>query len=159
MPRCKCSPKPRPMPDSPASSVLEQVVALLRRSFVQYLPYARPYYPQGCEGAQQTLVELAIDQEQMAERLTEYLVQEGIVPRVGSFPMEFTSLHDLSIDYLLTRAIEFQQRDLATLEKLSLHLDKAPTTKAMVDQAIGMTYGHLESLAEALDDCQSHASR
>lgn len=129
---------------------LAELLAMLRRSFLQYLPYASPYIPANHKSTPRVLAEVAADQRRLADRVASRLDSMGINPETGSFPMEFTDSHDLSIDYLLTRAINYQQQDIAKLQTLSASLALHPRTKSLVDEAVGMASGHLDCMQECM---------
>jgi hypothetical protein len=62
--------------------------------------------------------------------------------------MAFTSLHDLSLDYLLKLMIERQQKFIVVSERLADQLDTAPYAQAAAREAVGEAKGHLENLQE-----------
>lgn len=123
-------------------------MTLLRRSFPQYLQYARPYFPGGRKDAAQVFRHIVADQNVLARRVLEQLDALGCGPVKTEFPTDYTDAHDLAIDYLLERAIGYQRRDLETLEKLSSQLALNATARSLVDEARGMAQAHLESLEE-----------
>jgi hypothetical protein len=125
---------------------LNRVLAMLRKSFPQYLRYARPYIPPNYAGAWETLADVAVAQDALAERAGEQIIAAGARPSSGEFPMEFTDTHDLGIDYLIREAIGYQKQDVAELEALSASPDLAPAARSLVAEALGMSKGHLESL-------------
>ena len=134
-----------------ATTQLNQTLTLLQRSFVQYLRYARPYVPPGQSDRQELIDDVIADQDLLVQRIREKLQTQGVAPSQSQFPMEFTSLHDLAIDYLLQQAVNYQQRDLQTLREISESLDLASASRKLVDEAAGMAQAHLESLQEAID--------
>ncbi len=128
--------------------VLDRLLGLLLRSFPQYLTYVRPYIPAGCGDLPLLFDDIQVDQTLLAMRVREQLDRLGALPSIGEFPMDFTDAHDLSIEYLVAQAIRYQQQDIQTLRQISQSLQLAPTAKALVDEALGMAHGHLESLEE-----------
>lgn len=132
-------------------AALDEALTIERTSFVQYLVHARPYYGPGRDDARDTIHEIVADQSQIAERLAEKLQSLGHVPTSPGFPLEYTSAHDLSIDYLLQLAAERMEQDRERLKGLAVDLALAPTAKALVDEAAGMTVGHLEALRECIE--------
>lgn len=133
--------------------VLNRVLAILRRSFPQYLQYARPYIPIGDGRAMEVIGEIVAGQDTMAERVSGQIVAAGIRPNSGQFPIEFTDTHDLDIDYLVQEAIGYQRQDIAELEKCVDSLSLAPVAHTLAAESLGMTKAHLEQLQElAADD-------
>lgn len=128
--------------------VLNRVLAILRRSFPQYLRYARPYIPAGNRRATEVIDDIVLTQDALAERVGEQIMASGGLPDSGAFPIEFTDTHDLGIDYLISEAMGYQKQDIAELES---HADapQLPTAaRSLVSEALGMAKGHLESLEE-----------
>ena len=80
---------------------LNRLLAIHCRSFPQYLRWSRPHVPAGRGEELETLEAIALDQDVMAERISRMIVDADALPRTGEFPMEFTDLHDLDIDYLI----------------------------------------------------------
>jgi hypothetical protein len=136
-----------PAPDS--ISILNRVLAILERSFPQYLRYARPYVPAGRENVMQTIEQIAAGADALAERVTQQVFQSGRLADHGDFPIEFTDTHDLSIDYLLQEAIDCVTQDVADLEECSNALRSEPAAQSLAAEALGLVMGHLELLKKA----------
>jgi hypothetical protein len=135
------------MPET--ADVLNRVLAILQRSFPQYLRYARPYIPPGREDVMATIDEIVAGQDALAERVSQYIFDSGGLPDRGKFPIEFTDMHDLAIDFLIQEEIDCQKQDVANLEQCVESLRSAPAAQSLAAEALGMAKGHLESL-EAL---------
>lgn len=136
-----------PAPDS--ISILNRVLAILERSFPQYLRYARPYIPAGREDVMQTIEQIASGADALAERVTQQVFQSGRLADHGNFPIEFTDTHDLSIDYLLQEAIDCVTQDVAELEDCTNALRSEPAAQSLSAEALGLVKGHLEMLKKA----------
>jgi hypothetical protein len=128
--------------------ILNHVLTILRRSFPQYLRFARPYIPTGDQPVVETFVEIADAQDVLAERVNQLIVESGSLPETAAFPMEFTDTHDLGIDYMIREAIGYQRQDIADLKQCAESLNLVPAGKTLVEEALGMAKGHLESLEE-----------
>lgn len=134
---------------SPESlSVLNRVLVTLRKSFLQYLRWARPYVPPGREAVLETLDEIVIVQDALAERISDYITAAGGSTESGDFSMEFTDVHDLEIDHIIQEAIGYQKQDIARLGECVDELRFAPTAQSLAAEALGMAKGQLESLEE-----------
>jgi hypothetical protein len=127
---------------------LNRLVAIHCRSFVQYLRWAKPYVPPGHEDELDTLAAIAADQDAMAERISRMILDAGALPRSGEFPMEFTDLHDLDIDFLVAAAVRYHEHDLAAVQAIVEGLQGAPSARALAEEALGMSKGHIDSLRE-----------
>ena len=129
-------------------NILNRVLALLQRSFPQYLRYARPYIPPGQEDVMETVEEIAACQDGLAERIEQYIFESDGLPDPGKFPIEFTGTHDLAIDFLIREAIGYQKEDIANLKECVERLRLAPAAQSLAAEALGMAKGQLESLEE-----------
>jgi bacterioferritin (cytochrome b1) len=128
--------------------ILNRALAVLCKSFPQYIMFSRPYIPRSRQNVLDTMEEIASDQTMLAERISKQVSEIGGLPQLGNFPMEFTDTHDLSIDHLLRESIRYQREEIATLETCRDALTHDPTARALVEEAVGMAKGHLESLEE-----------
>jgi hypothetical protein len=134
------------MPSSETITVLNRVLAILERSFPQYLRYARPYVPQGREDFMQTIDQIVAGQDALAQRISQQIFDSGGLPDHGEFPIEFADTHDLAIDYLLQEAIDCLRQDIGDLEKCANVLRAVPAAESLASEAAGMAKGHLELL-------------
>ena len=66
----------------------------------------------------------------------------------SSYPMLFTDLHDLALEFLLQRLVDYRQQDIASIESCAADLADAPLSRALAEEALGAAKGHLESLEE-----------
>jgi hypothetical protein len=128
--------------------VLNRVLAILERSFPQYLTFARPYIPAGREDVMRTIQEIVAGQDRLAERVSQQVFDSGGLPDHGDFPIEFTDTHDLAIDFLIAEAIRCLQDDVKDLEQCAESLRSSPAAQSLAAEALGMTKGHLERLKE-----------
>ena len=69
-------------------------------------------------------------------------------PSPGAFPYQFTSVHDLAIDYLLERLIECQRRDVTRIGRCVDDLAGLPQHAALAEEILGNARGHLETLEQ-----------
>jgi hypothetical protein len=128
--------------------VLNRVLAILERSFTQYMRYAKPYIPPGRESFAQSLEEITAGQSALAERVSHTISEAGGMPDNGEFPIEYTDSHDLSIDYLVQQAIDSQKQDIADLTRCVEALRLAPSAQSLASETLGMAKGNLETLEE-----------
>jgi bacterioferritin (cytochrome b1) len=137
------------MPATDTIAVLNRVLAVVLRSFPQYLRWSRPWVPPGHERQLETLEKIVTEQEELAERLFETIDDLGGLPDTGEFPMEFTDTHDLSIDYMLREAVGYGRQDVANLAAAAATPNLAPQAEPLVSEAVRMAKRQLASL-EAL---------
>lgn len=127
---------------------LNRLLAIHCKSFPQYLRWSRPHVPAGRSEELAALEAVALDQDALGDRISRMIVDGDALPRSGEFPMEFTDLHDLDIDYLLRLAVKYQEQDATTIGQLVDRLQTAPSAKAIAEEALGMAKGHLDTLRE-----------
>ena len=137
---------------SEAIAVLNRLLEITSHSFPQYLMYSRPYVPPGDDQVWDTITRIVDDQSQLMARYYQLFDDNEIVADAGDFPMEYTDLHDLNIDYLLRLAVQYQHRDIQNIEACIRSLDAAPAAKSLSEETLGMAKGHLELLEEALEE-------
>lgn len=130
--------------------LLNRLLAIVGRSFPQYLLYSRPYVPPGRSSTMEGIAAIAADQNGMVERLSKMISDSRNPPRFGEFPMEYTDLHDLDVDYLLGLAVKYHQEDIENIANISEELQLAPAAQSLAEEVLGMTKGHLDSIKELL---------
>src|SRR5262245_29787521 len=108
--------------------LLNRLLAIQCRSFPQYLQYSRPYVPPGRGEELETLETIARSQDSMADRISRLIDDLDALPHSGEFPMEFTDMHDLDVDYVVAAAIRYQKQDIEAIQSL---VSQAETTPAV----------------------------
>jgi bacterioferritin (cytochrome b1) len=137
--------------NSEAIVLLNRLLAIHVRSFVQYLRYSRPYITSGQVDVVETLEATAHDQDVMADRISRMVYDAGGLPRSGEFPMEFTDMHDLDLDFLLSAAVRYQAYDVESIGGIAARLQSEPAARSIAEEALGMAKGHLDTLRELSD--------
>jgi hypothetical protein len=135
---------------SPPSTteILNRLLVLHARSLPMYLSYAPPHRLSRDPRAQAVLEQLVADQQRTVDRLATIILESGGTIDHGEFPMAFTSLHDLSLPYLLKLLIERQAKTITACQRLADALALAPYAQAAAQEAVGEAKGHLENLQE-----------
>lgn len=110
-----------------------------------------PWTNRGDDKASEVLAQIACDQKFVLSRLIELVNEEGATPERGA-AQDFTPMNDLSLEFLLSKMIELQKRDIASIKECVEALSMAPLAKALAEEALGMAKGHLESLEEVAQD-------
>ena len=86
--------------------LLNRLLVVHGRSLPIYLADAAPWVGRDRSEAVEVLQAIAADQRQTVDRIGELIMDEGGRLNLGGFPMEFTSYHDLSMDFMVTKLIE-----------------------------------------------------
>ena len=132
--------------------MLNRVAALHHRSLPTYLTYARPWVRSGSEAKADIIEDIAADHHDLVQRILRTLEADDRPLALGDFPMAYTDLNDLSLDFILQELTRYERRLLRTLEEIATWVDRDQPSYLLVNMAIGMAVGHLENLAEAGGD-------
>jgi hypothetical protein len=136
------------MPSPSTIDVLNKLYVLHARSLAMYLHFAQPHRIARNPKAGAVLAQVVADQTRTADRLATLVLDAGGQIDPGEFPMWFTGLHDLSVEYLVAKLIERQQRFIAACEQLADALTLAPFAQAAAREAVGEAKGHSDNLRE-----------
>ena len=69
---------------------------------------------------------------------------------MGDFPITFTGSHDLDLNYLMRRLVDFQKDTVASLEEVYQQLADDPIVQAFADECLGTAKGHFETLQDVV---------
>lgn len=133
-------PKPDPL------QVLNDLLIILDRSLAMYVSQATPWVGPADERARQTLENLVTDQKFYVDRIGDILVKHRYVYDLGEFPMTYTDLHDLALDYLLKEITRYHRRDIQAIERCVQKLAGAGEAETLAQEVLGNAKGHLEVL-------------
>lgn len=130
------------------NELLNRVMVMHERSLPMYLAFAVPFVDAGNEAAPEVLQQIVKDQKYLVEKIGDFLIEHNHPVGHGQWDMNFTSMHDVSLEFLLKEVIRRQKALIADLTKYAEKLASYPAPKALVQEALGMAKGHLESLEE-----------
>ncbi len=128
--------------------VLNRLLTVLYRSLPMYLTDAAPWTHLGDEKAVDVLHRMVEDQQQLATRIGEYVVEHYGPVELGDYPLDFPDMNDLAFDYLLGKLVACQRNDVATIERCVNQLQADFEARSLAEEALGSARGHLESLEE-----------
>jgi hypothetical protein len=129
-------------------AALNRLLRIHYRSLARYLSYASPTWRRGDERARAALQAVVDDQQALVERLGEAVLEAGGTIEYGGYPMAYTGYHDLSFDFLLTKLVEGQQRDIAVIESCVARITANPLANSVAEECLGAAKGHLETFLE-----------
>jgi hypothetical protein len=125
------------------------------RSLLQYVSEAYPWTKAAGDATPDKVRDLAREERDALAVLTKFLARRRhSVPYLGAFPMSFTTMNFVSLDYLLPRLTESAARSVAALEGDRAALTDADA-KAELDRLIELKRRHLKAL-EALATAPAH---
>jgi len=129
-------------------AVLNRLLVLHSRSLPVYLNQAMPWLHRNSAAAQEVLQSIAADHEATADRFGAMIVAEGGAPTFGEFALRYTALHDLALDYLVLRMIEYEKLLIPRISECADLLRMAPAAQAAALESLGAAKAHLQSLEE-----------
>lgn len=129
-----------------AVDVLNRVLAIVHRSFPMYFRYACPWSAGAAGDVMRKLEYIAEDQELSAQRLARAIDGAGGTPDFGDFPAMFADWHDLSLKFLVGKAVELQRQDNAAVAEAAGELRDQPRYRALAEEVLGAGKAHLETL-------------
>ncbi len=135
-----------------SSQRLMQLLLHHYRSLPIFLTEAVPWTHRGDERATSVLLDIVAGQRDLSNRIAAELEQRGWPLDMGEYPMDFLDLHFLSLDFLLQRLVDNQQREVDAIARLSAEVDEDPVAHDLAQEALGAAKGYLESLTELMPD-------
>ncbi len=127
-------------------ALLNQLFARLSTSLPVYASQVRLWVGPGQEQAAEMLARLAADDQRLARRLAEAIRHAGGRPTAGSFPPEYTALHDVAAGFVVGRALSARKSDLAAARCVASQLGDQWPEHALVQEIISTLEGHVEML-------------
>ncbi len=132
--------------------VLNRLFQVHYRALAVYVQQTRPWTPPGGEKAVEVLAAVAAEQQRSARRIAEAIQEERGRLDPGQFPVAFTSIHDVSVEFLLQRAAELQGHDVRTIEGCAAELDGVPRLRPLAQETLRQARRHLEMLTGRMKD-------
>jgi hypothetical protein len=137
-------------PNSNTADVLNRLLAIHYRSLPMYLIWASPYRRPEDEHAWNTIQQIVEDQKALSARIVELIVERNWRVDYGDFPITFTGSHDLSLDFLIRRLVQWQKGTIAAIQECYDALADDPVAQGLADECLGTAKAHLEILQELL---------
>ncbi len=128
------------------TDVLNQLLHLLLRGLPMYVVELNSGTQPERHPLRKALANLAADRRLLANRTNQAILDRGAYPDPGPFPLEYTGLNDVSIEYLTNEIIDSLHVDIEILQEISAQLASIPELHALTEEIIGNTTGHAEIL-------------
>ena len=132
--------------------VLNRLLELEYRSLPMYLAGTSYWTHIGDERATAVFEQIVADQKVMAGRLADLIFDRGGLIDSGTFSMQFTDMHMLSLDYLIRELVNWQRYTIAEIEKCIAGLSKDPEARHLAQETLGSERGHLDNLLETIKE-------
>ena len=136
----------------PVTDLLNQLLNLLLRGLPAYVAEVNPWAQPKCQPLCQALANLAADRRLFANRTDQAILDRGAYPDPGPFPLEYTGLNDVSMEYLTNELIDSLHVDIEILREISAQLAAIPELHALTEEILGNTIGHAEILEEVVSE-------
>jgi hypothetical protein len=111
------------MSEAVSSSQINALLIRIGRSLLQYVSESWPWAASRSEDTRRTLLRLAAEQRENAAALARLLDARGEIVDFGTYPTQYTSLHYVSVDYLLDQLVENQVAIVTACEDVSQAAD------------------------------------
>jgi hypothetical protein len=143
---------------TPDAALLEAIIRREGRSLLQYQSEAFPWPKTSGDPTPEKVRQLAREERDAVGSLVRFLSRRRhTVPYLGAFPMAFTTMNFVSLDFVLPRLAEDGRRAVADLERDRAALTDAEA-RAEVDRFLEMKRRHLKAL-EALATAPAAAAQ
>lgn len=126
---------------------LNQLLAMHSKSLPVYLSDAKPWVSAQDSEAMSVIGQIADEHRRLVDAIGTVITLHRGVPKFGEFPMQFTDMHDLSLDYLVKESIARQKDDIRAIEQM-VDLAETPAARAVVQECLGSAKGSLDNLSE-----------
>jgi hypothetical protein len=128
--------------------LLNRLAAWHGSTLACYLVDATPWVASDSKATFDLIRSIAEDQKRMQDRMAaEIQERHGAVQR-PFFPMSFTSLHDLSLEYLTGRVLQDQRQLEKRIRSVIPAMQGDPRALALAEESLGEALAHIDSLEE-----------
>jgi hypothetical protein len=132
--------------DHTANLALNEILVILHRALPAYLSHAAPWVAYGNEEAHRVLARLVAEKEDHVHRITELLDARRHTIDRGEFPMDYTSLHDVSLDFLIKQLIREQRIDVGRIDACERRLSGDREGRGLAAEVLDAAQRHLRWL-------------
>jgi hypothetical protein len=138
------------MPAAAANRVsnerLNDLLIDVGRSLQQYTSEAWPWASSQDEQMREAIERMAAEQRDVVAALADLLADRGHAIDFGTYPTEYTSLHYVSIDFLLGQLIANQRSILAQCEAVERAAAEDDEARSLLQDILISERRHLEEL-------------
>lgn len=117
------------------------------RSLLQYTSEAWPWASSEDEQMREKIERMAAEQRDVVAALADLLSDRGHAIDFGTYPTDYTSLHYVAIDFLLSQLIANQRTVLAECEAVERAAAEDDQARALLQDIVLSERRHLKELA------------
>lgn len=126
----------------------------LNRSLLQYVGECYPWTAKNAEQERAIVADLVIRQRHQIQQLAEYLRSVDWPTDFGSYPTEYTNLHYVALDYLLSQLLE---SEVALLNQTNQVLAQAQSDPELA-QLLGRVHAEEQAMVAEIRRLASKSS-
>lgn len=139
------------MPDVASYPLLNQLLIDVGRSLLQYVGECWPWTSRDDEPLREAIIELVVVQNEQARRLTDLLLDRDWDIDFGTYPTEYTDLHYVALDYLLSQLLANQTELCDQAESVLNSVGEDPEVR----QLLGRIHSELQTITRRLEQLVS----
>lgn len=132
--------------NSISNNRLNDLLIDVGRSLLQYTSECWPWASAGEADTQRALDQMAAEQRDVVAALVDLLAERGHAIDFGTYPTEYTSLHYVAVDYLLSQLVANQQSVLKECEAAAAATAADDVAKSLLDDIVVSERKHLDDL-------------
>jgi hypothetical protein len=129
------------------TAVLQRILLRESYSLLQYMNEAWPWTAPAEQEVLDQLRKMIAWERKACRRIADWLIRRRVMPATGTFPEEFTAMHYVGIDHLLSRLAAHQQWAIQELEHDLERLTDADA-RPVVQQLLDSKRRHLDTLEQ-----------
>jgi hypothetical protein len=134
------------MPTPETLILLNDLLVSIHRSLLQYAAEAWPWTDAHDTTVREQLNEAARKQQESIRELAVYLDRHGHTIAWGQYPVSFTSLHFVSLEFLADRIIAGQQKIVDKCKRVAEQVIDDQRAARLVDSLVQVESARLRSL-------------
>jgi hypothetical protein len=132
--------------DAATAALLQEMVRKEGRSLLQYVSESVPWTTPKNHYALPVLLDMVKEEQDGAAAIVKLLLENRVrPPYLGAYPMSFTTINYMSLDFLLPYLIDFEKRRIAELAQ-DLAMVSDDEAKQLLRTLLDMKQRHLVTL-------------
>ena len=143
--------------DAATARVLQELVRKEGRSLLQYVSESFPWTTPKNLHVLPVLVDMAKEEQEGAAAIVSMLLKNRVrPPYLGAYPMSFTTINYMSLDFLVPQLIDFENRRIAELNK-DLTIVQGEDAQHLLMALLEIKERHLLTLTNLLETAKPAA--
>jgi hypothetical protein len=132
--------------DAQTQTLLQEIFHRESRSLLQYLQESFPWTTAENQAAVAQVKKMSAEERDGAARVARFLRRHQIdLPYLGAFPMDFTNINFIGLDYAVPLLVKSERAAIAELEQ-DLKLITDPGAQSLVQDILTVKQRHLKDL-------------